>query len=561
VKTFAQSLVAVALFAGSVIPCAAKDEVPAADSGNKPVAVVTLASYDRLMTDIAFVGNLAGNPDLDKNIEGAIQLFTQGQGLNGLDKKRPVGLILTTDGQQFQPLLIIPVSDLKQLLESLAGLIGEAQDAPDGAFELNVFGQKIFVKEQNKWAFVAQTPEAFTQLPKDPAKLMASLNKSYDIAARVYIQNVPDLYRSMFIDQMRAGVERGLARQEDESDEDFAARKKVVEGQADFFSKLVKEIDELTLGVALDVKSKTAHVDLSVSAVAGSDSAKSMATMQNTTSDFAGFLVPDAAASLSLTVKVAKEDAGQIAAGLASFRAQAMQHIESEPRLADDASKTLAKEMVGQIFDAIQSTLESGRVDAGATLNLDGKAMSVVAGVYVSEPKKLEDALKKFAKLMEKDPDFAGFKFNADQHAGIRFHTTTIPVPKDEDVSKILGEKLDVAVGIGPKAVYLAVGTDSLKLCKTLIDKSKADASKKLPPFQLNVSLAPIFQFASAMQDRPEIRAMAEELAKSQGKDKVRIVIMPDSNAVTLRIEAQEAVLQLLGTAFRQAGGIPGLGQ
>lgn len=560
-KTFAQSLVAVALFAGSVIPCAAKDEVPAADSGNKPVAVVTLASYDRLMTDIAFVGNLAGNPDLDKNIEGAIQLFTQGQGLNGLDKKRPVGLILTTDGQQFQPLLIIPVSDLKQLLESLAGLIGEAQDAPDGAFELNVFGQKIFVKEQNKWAFVAQTPEAFTQLPKDPAKLMASLNKSYDIAARVYIQNVPDLYRSMFIDQMRAGVERGLARQEDESDEDFAARKKVVEGQADFFSKLVKEIDELTLGVALDVKSKTAHVDLSVSAVAGSDSAKSMATMQNTTSDFAGFLVPDAAASLSLTVKVAKEDAGQIAAGLASFRAQAMQHIESEPRLADDASKTLAKEMVGQIFDAIQSTLESGRVDAGATLNLDGKAMSVVAGVYVSEPKKLEDALKKFAKLMEKDPDFAGFKFNADQHAGIRFHTTTIPVPKDEDVSKILGEKLDVAVGIGPKAVYLAVGTDSLKLCKTLIDKSKADASKKLPPFQLNVSLAPIFQFASAMQDRPEIRAMAEELAKSQGKDKVRIVIMPDSNAVTLRIEAQEAVLQLLGTAFRQAGGIPGLGQ
>jgi hypothetical protein len=472
-----------------------------------------------------------------------------------------VGLILTTDGQQFQPLLIIPVSDLKQLLESLAGLIGEAQDAPDGAFELNVFGQKIFVKEQNKWAFVAQTPEAFTQLPKDPAKLMASLNKSYDIAARVYIQNVPDLYRSMFIDQMRAGVERGLARQEDESDEDFAARKKVVEGQADFFSKLVKEIDELTLGVALDVKSKTAHVDLSVSAVAGSDSAKSMATMQNTTSDFAGFLVPDAAASLSLTVKVAKEDAGQIAAGLASFRAQAMQHIESEPRLADDASKTLAKEMVGQIFDAIQSTLESGRVDAGATLNLDGKAMSVVAGVYVSEPKKLEDALKKFAKLMEKDPDFAGFKFNADQHAGIRFHTTTIPVPKDEDVSKILGEKLDVAVGIGPKAVYLAVGTDSLKLCKTLIDKSKADASKKLPPFQLNVSLAPIFQFASAMQDRPEIRAMAEELAKSQGKDKVRIVIMPDSNAVTLRIEAQEAVLQLLGTAFRQAGGIPGLGQ
>ena len=51
----------------------------------------------------------------------------------------------------------------------------------------------------------------------------------------------------------------------------------------------------------------------------------------------------------------------------------------------------------------------------------------------------------------------------------------------------MLGDKLDVAVGIGAKSVYLAVGTDSLTLCKKLIDNSKADAGKQVPPFQLNV--------------------------------------------------------------------------
>ena len=72
-----------------------------------------------MMADIAFIGNLAGNPDLDKNLEGMIKLFTQGQGLNGLDKKRPLGVTLTTDGLQFQPLVILPVNNLKTLLEAL----------------------------------------------------------------------------------------------------------------------------------------------------------------------------------------------------------------------------------------------------------------------------------------------------------------------------------------------------------------------------------------------------------------------------------------------------------
>ena len=69
-------------------PLAADDADAAA---GKPVAIVSIASYERLMADVEFIGSLVGNPDLDKNIEGAIQLFTQGQGLTGLDKKRPLG--------------------------------------------------------------------------------------------------------------------------------------------------------------------------------------------------------------------------------------------------------------------------------------------------------------------------------------------------------------------------------------------------------------------------------------------------------------------------------------
>ena len=85
------SMLAVALVVGSALRRDGQGRCPGPRHRPKPVAVVTIASYERIMTDIALIGNLAGNPDLDKNLEGMIQLFTQGQGLNGLDKKRPLG--------------------------------------------------------------------------------------------------------------------------------------------------------------------------------------------------------------------------------------------------------------------------------------------------------------------------------------------------------------------------------------------------------------------------------------------------------------------------------------
>jgi hypothetical protein len=555
-------MLAVALVAATALvrPAQAQD----AAQGAKPIAVLSIASYERIMADVAMFGNLAGNPDLDKNLDGMLKLFTQGQGLAGLDQKRPWCITLTTDDVSFQPLVYLPVDNAKQLLESLAGLIGEAQDSGDGVFELNVFGQTIFVKEKNKWAVIGQTTEAVNGAAGDPAKLLGGLETSYDVALRLYIQNIPEVYRSMAIDQLRMGVETGLGRLPNEGDTEYEARKKITEKQLETLTTAISDIDQLTLGAALDLEAKSGHIDLSVTAVPGSKSAKQMAQMQAIPSGFAGFLAPDAAASLNVTSQIAKEDAQQITAALATIRASALDHVENHSKLSDEGSKKLAKEMLGEVFDAIQATLESGKIDAGATLNLSDKAMALVVGAYVAEPQALEEALRKFTKLAEKEPNFPGIKFDADSHEGVRFHTTSIPVPQDKSVAKVLGEKLDVAVGIGPKSVYFALGSDSLKLAKQLIDKSKSPSTKALPPFQLNVALAPIFKFAAAMQEdeeqRKSITSLADELAKSAGKDKVSLVVTPQKAGLTIRLEAQEGVLRLLANAGKMvaAAGFPG---
>ena len=88
VKKFFMPMLVAAPVAATALAAPAKDAAPEV-AGAKPVAVLSIASYDRIMADVAMFGNLAGNPDLDKNLEGMLKLFTQGQGLDGLDQKRP----------------------------------------------------------------------------------------------------------------------------------------------------------------------------------------------------------------------------------------------------------------------------------------------------------------------------------------------------------------------------------------------------------------------------------------------------------------------------------------
>ena len=96
--------------------------------------------------------------------------------------------------------------------------------------------------------------------------------------------------------------------------------------------------------------------------------------------------------------------------------------------------------------------------------------------------------------------------------------------------------------------------------------QAPTSAGKQVPPFQLNVSLAPIFEFAAAMQDEDAgaaVREMAKGLAEAKGKDHVTLIVSPQPNAIRIRLTAEEGVLQLLGTAFKNAqagGGVPGLG-
>jgi hypothetical protein len=149
-------------------------------------------------------------------------------------------------------------------------------------------------------------------------------------------------------------------------------------------------------------------------------------------------------------------------------------------------------------------------------------------------------------------------KWASARHKDVTFHTMQAPVPEDEEEARqLFGETLDLAVGIGQKAVYFAAGRDSLDAVKKVIDDSAANPNKPTAPMEMSVSLGQIMNAAKGFadeDDKPQVEMIASMLEnEANGRDHVRIVSQPIENGIRTRVEAEEGVLRAIGMAAMQA--------
>jgi len=519
----------------------------------KPVVVVALPSYDNLSADLTFIGQVADMPQLPKQFEQAAASLNGGKGIVGLDKTKPIGAAMVLDAAG-QPKFVgfIGSTDLKALLGSLPL---QANDKGDGSFDLMSPQGPVHFVQQNGWAIFSNAPDLIKSVPADPSQLLGGLDKDYGAAVRVNIQNIPAQMRDSFINLIKFGAEASLQQKPGEDDSDFQLRKGTAEAMLKQVEKVAHDLDQMTFGLAVDPTEKSVHVDISVTFVAGSELAKSVSEKASGKSDFAGFLLPNAAVTLNMSQKLGPDDIAQLLEMLKSGRSKVQSQIEKDPNLTDEATQKAAKQLVDELFDIGESAVKSGKMDAGAALILDPKALAFAAGGYVPDGSAVEKMFKKFVELGQADPKFPPVKFDVEKYKDVRFHNMAIPMTDDEQGKKLFGDTLEVYLAVGDHGAYLAFGKGAVDLIKSVIDKSAAGASETLPPFQLNVALSPIAGFVDAIQPgNPAVSAVAQILAATNGKDHLKIHSKMIENGSTVRIEAEEGVLKVIGLGAKVGG-------
>ncbi len=535
----------------------AADDAPAK---LQPVVVVSLASYDELFHDLDFIGTVSDNPDLGKGLEGLIAMFTQWQGLAGLDKTKPLGAAVTTDGGNFQILGFVPVKDVKKLYSALAGVIGEPDDAGDGVSRFNTTAVPIYVKQQGGWAYIGQSPESLADVPEDPIKLMGGLTKDYDLGIRLYLQNIPEVFRQLAMDQLKAGVQAGLEKQQGDDEAQAEVTKKLVQHQIDEMMKAFNQIDQLTIGWAIDASGRRSLLDLSVTALADSDLAKQLTADAPAASKFSGFLHADSLLKLHLNGVVAPDDAQNAATVAESLKDQLGAEIDKSDDLDDDQEKTVVKGLVNDAIDLVVATLKKGVINGGARISGSGPFTAIVGG-YFANGNKLEDLFKKAADLFEDedDEDAPKIKYDVAKAEGLRFHTVTMDWDSDDDdddtelVEAMFGDELKLTFGFGSESAFVALGPDGVNAIKQVVVNSSDAKQAGDYPMQLSVALAPALKFASEQKNADPLLGLVADGLQQSGKDHVLLTGRQITNGVLYRLEAEEGVLKLIGVAVKAA--------
>lgn len=523
----------------------------------KTVAVLAGTKYEKLLSDVSFLGTMVGHPEAGQMADAIINQYTAGKAATALDKTKSWGVIVQTDGANFHPVACLPISKPEDALEIVKLHGGEVKDGENGTKELSIpNAPPVFMKAQDEVVFLATSVASLERLPAKPLEILTKMVGEYDLSLAVSIKNVPEMYRQFATQAMQAGLQQGLQKQADESDEEFGERQKAGQAQLAQLTRMINDIDKMQVGWAIDAEQKRTYLDFKYQFLAGSQTAKQIATTDSKT-NFAGFFQPDATGT---AVFVNRADPKTVAENMAQFesmmRAQRAQlNHEIDKHVGDVEGREALKAAAADVFDAFEATLKEGVIDGGATLKLNPTSLTFVAGAHVKEPSKIESALKKLEAVAQKSPEFPGIKWNAANHAGVNFHTTSLPTPTDEEAAKqLLGEQIDIAVGIGADSVFVAVGRDNIAEVSKAIDESNASKGKAVPPFELAVSVGQILEVVAGFEDDPRhkqiIQAAAEAIKnQAQDRDHVRLVGKTITNGLQYRMEAEEGVLRAIGTA------------
>jgi hypothetical protein len=136
------------------------------------LAVVTCDSYADLKKQLGWLGTQVGQPGLAAMLEAVLLMATQGRGLAGLDVKRPLGAVLTTDGNDIAVHGFVPVKSLDKLLDSLQAVTGPTEQSGNTRSLTLPNGIAIDVEEQDGWAIVSPQGIDVEAVDKNGAKVI-----------------------------------------------------------------------------------------------------------------------------------------------------------------------------------------------------------------------------------------------------------------------------------------------------------------------------------------------------------------------------------------------------
>ncbi|MEM9587051.1 MAG: hypothetical protein AAGA03_07190 [Planctomycetota bacterium] len=515
---------------------------PAAGA-NQPFLVVTLGSLNKLTQDLDYVAAVAGQADMAMTAK----MFT-GMYASAVDMNQPIGVIVSLVQGAPEPVILLPTADVKTLLKMVEGQVGPSEELNDGTMVINAMGNNVYIRQSGNWAYLARNRDLFSTVPADPAGLFDGLGNNYNLAVRLRVQDVPVGLRDMLIGQIRQGFEQSMQQQGGDEGREIA------ENSLRQFEQLLDETDELMFGINVDSARKQLAIDTMATAVPGSKMAAMYAGQQAIPSQFASVIRPDAAMYYHGATSIGPETIDQTRDSLQGSIGMIKNALEQQADLSATDQEMVSK-LVDRVADLTMNSVAEGKTDAGAVLLTGNGKLEFALGGFVADGNEAASIVKDLAKEVEGKPDAPRFMFDQQTYGGVTMHVVEADVPAEADEArKVFGDTLRVHIGTAPKAVYVALGDDSVPLLKSLIDGGKSDTGAAGRPLgQMRMTMMPILQYARSIESNEMMDQLIDALARSSDQGLVTFTTEKIENGADSKIRIGDGILQAIGVAAKAA--------
>jgi hypothetical protein len=510
----------------------------------EPVAVISIKNVDALISDLKYILSAGGSPDLGDLVDQMIDQMTQGKGLAGIDRNKPLGAYMTLGaGNSPDFVIFVPVTDNRAFREDfLSNLFTRQQDVAGGIFSVQSEGQQYFGKFANGHCFLSPIAAALNKL-QDPARIART---KFTISMEADLSRMPDEVKDGLVEQAEEMVRAAEEDQEKPANEvEARLRDRGQKLIAQLARMLFKETDRISLGVDVDQKSKLIALDISLVAKAGSPLAQSMATYSKMSSSFASLIGPDAAASAIFAAPLSDQFREYFHDSIQSTIEQARTDIDNSDRLPQQ--KEAAKNLMERIMKIVKATGDTGSVDGVfAVYGTKDNMAQILAAAKVASGDAVTKTLQEFAKEHASTPEADRIRLNVAQHAGAQIHTVTLEL---EGEAKEYLSNGTAHIAVQGNSVFFAMGGDSLSAVKSAMDKA-GKATPNRPP--VSVRLQPSKLVAIFGKGDDENVALAREAFTGDG-DHISLELFAAERGGRLRLELGEGFLRFIALSVSQA--------
>ncbi len=552
----------------------------------EPHLVISVASYEELKNDLRYIGSVFGNPQLADGLEGLILLNTRGQGLRLWDRTRRWGVAVQLDAnailQGAEPaeasvgVLVLPITNLKQFLSSIEGLVGVAESVEPGVFR--VFppqGEPVYFKQQDRWVVAANKQELLAAIPSNPATLLQGVGENYDLAFQVNFGRFPAELQDWLVKQAIDAIESGLVREPEESEQDFAARKEIAEWLARQLSNYAEwlarhlsnyyaDLDQLVWGVSVDSSARKVAVDFAITAIPGSVGARLADRLAGAQSRFLALSQANPSIAFRVSAPIGDTLAWEIERGLETARQQTLQRVAQE---TDQEQAQLARTFFNKLTDVLIDILAKSNVDmAFAAWSTPGKSFAVIAAETTSAHK-VNDLLQAIEEALRKEPDLqAVVRPELEEVNGVTIHQVLLKIPPNvenrEKMIEFFGqEEIELAAAVGGRTVFLAIGRETTQRMKEWARAAAVPQKVEGAILSLEMDLLSLATWAENFfpeaEDRERAARLAEALREAGGSGKVQISAAAIPRGLRFRGEMDGTALKALTSIQLQAA--PGL--